>query len=123
MLLAFLHPFGPREKQPELCLIPSKPDQFSHPICVESFCETHAAVYRLSLHEGVRVKKDASKRSIIIEPVPPSKLYLTPSQLDRPGFVVAAAKIIVLGDHDYETFYLSDLKNTEWKKWFPNEYS
>lgn len=122
MLLAYVHPFGPREPQPELCLIPSKPDTFSYPIPVESFVETHAGVYRLGPNEGVRIKTDPNDRGIIIEPVPPSKLYLTPSQPDRPGFVVARAKVVVLGDHDYETFYISDLRTPEWKKWFPNEY-
>ena len=122
MLLAYIHPFGPQAAQPELCLIPSKPDMFSFPIRVETFVETHAAVYRLGPIEGVRVKTDKSDRGIILEPVPPSKMYLTPSQPDRPGFSIAAAKIVVLGDHKYETFYMTDLREPAWKKWFPNEY-
>ena len=122
MLLAFTHPFGPQSPQPELCLIPAKPDMFSFPIRVESFVETHAAVYRLGPQEGVRVKQDPKDKGIILEPVPPSKMYLTPSQPDRPGFIVAATKIVVLGDHHYETFYMVDLRDPVWKKWFPNDF-
>lgn len=122
MLLAYTHPFGPQEPSPELCLIPAKPDTFSYPIPVEFLVETHAAVYRLGPLEGVRVKRDPSDNGIILEPVPPSRLYLTPSQPDRPGFTVAVAKVVVHGDKDYETFYKQDLKDTQWKKWFPNDY-
>jgi hypothetical protein len=122
MLLAYLHPFGPQAAQPELCIIPSKPDVYSHPIPIESFVETYAAVYRLGPNEGLRVKREKGDGGIIFEPVPPSRMFLTPSQPDRPGFTVAAAKILVLGDHQYETWYRQDLRDPQWKKWFPNEY-
>ena len=122
MLLAYLHPFGPQANQPELCLIPTKPDMFSFPIRVETFCETHAAVYRLGPNEGVRIKTDENDSGIIIEPVPPSRLYLTPSQPDRPGFVVACCKVVVTGDRQYETFYMQEGQLGSWKKWYPNEF-
>jgi hypothetical protein len=122
MLLAYIHPFGPQASRPELCLIPSKPDMFSFPIRVESLCLTDAAVYRLGPTEGLRVKKDPGDQGVILEPVPPSRLYLTPSQPDRPGFIVAAAKIVVLGDYQYETFYTQEGRPGEWKKWFPNDF-
>lgn len=123
MILAYTHPFGPQAPHPELCLIPTKPDMFSFPIRVETFVETSAAVYRLGPQEGVRVKRDTSDGGIIFEPVPPSKMYLTPSQPDRPGFIVASVKVLVLGDRQYETFYTGDARETKWKKWFPNDYS
>jgi hypothetical protein len=95
---------------------------FSFPIRVETLVETIAAVYRLGPQEGVRVKHDSNDGGIVLEPVPPSKLYLTPSQPDRPGFQVACAKVVVLGDNQYETFYMQDLKAPAWKKWYPNDF-
>jgi len=122
MLLAYTHPFGPQSPRPALCLIASKPDGFSHPIPVEMLGDTEAAVYRMSPTEGLRVRRSGRDNSIVLEPVPPSKLYLTPSQPDRPGFIVATIKIVVRGDYLYETFFKRDLKLAEWSKWLPYDF-
>ena len=121
MHLAFCHPFGPTADQPELCLVPERPDQFSFPIRVDSLIETNAAIYRLSPYEGVRVKFN-SEGGMIIEPVPPSKMYLTPSQPDRPGFIVKRVKVVKSGLRQYETYFMGEAKEAEWKLWMPHDF-
>jgi hypothetical protein len=121
MILAYAYPFGPGADQPELCLIPSKPDQFSVPVRVFTLIETRCAVIRLSPTEGITVQMDQSDGGYVVTPVVPSKLYLTPSQPDRPGINVKSVKIVPNEDGSATTYFLDEGRNSGWKAWTPND--
>jgi hypothetical protein len=122
MLLAYAYPFGPASDRPELCLLPAKPDQFSVPVRVFTLIETKCAVLRLSPTEGITVQMDRSDGGCIITPVVPSKLYLTPSQPDRPGIIVKSVKVIPREDGSATTYYLDEGRSAgSWKEWAPND--
>jgi hypothetical protein len=121
MLLAYVHCLGPEAPFPELCLIPERPDQFSYPVRVDALIQTDAAVVRLSCVEAVKVEIDPRDNGKIIEPVIPSKLYLTPSQPDRPGIVVRKVKVIKIDQMHHRTYFLGEAKDADWKEWMPNK--
>lgn len=121
MLLAYAYCFGPTSGAPELCLIPSKPDQFSCIVRVHSLIPTTAAVLRFSPTEGMRVFADKDPSVLVIEPIIPTKLFLTPSQPDRPGLEIRQARIKYIDDTRIEVEYKQTEKEPDWKPWLPND--
>jgi hypothetical protein len=118
VLLAFVHIDN---LSPKLCIIADKPDQFSRPVPVDSLPITDCAVCRLSQYESVLAKQDDSG-AVIIAPVEPSRLYLTPLQTDTPGFNVKRVRVSVNEDGSYQTEFQTekDEVRNEWPKWNPN---
>ena len=121
MMLAYVHCFGVEASAPELCLVADRPDQLSVPVRVDTLLETDCAVCRLSQLETFKVKFDPSDGSMIIDPVIPTKLNITPTYPDRPGIEVRRLKIIRLGDRRYKTFFMQEGRDAEWRPWNPNE--
>lgn len=114
----------PQSPRPELCIIPERPDQFSCLIPVDILHESSAAVYRIGQGEAFRVWADAQDGGIVIEPVQPSKIYLTPSQADRPGILVKSVKIVQDSNGCMVTFYKQDRgqgKESDWQRFHPNQ--
>lgn len=123
MLLAYVIRFMGAQK-PELCILPEKPDQFSFVVPVDFLFETEAAVFRIGPSEALRVWIDQHDGGKIIEPVQPSKIYLTPSQADRPGIAVKAVKVVKVDIDHFHSFFRQDRgpgKEEEWKRFVPNE--
>ena len=123
MLFAYVYCFGPQMEAPELCIVPSKPDTFSCAVRVSSLIETKSAIIRLSLSEGIKVRGDEKDGGLIVEPIVPSKLYITPSQPDRPGVHVKAIKADKNADGTWNTYFKEEGREMDWKPWRPNEVS
>lgn len=118
MLLAFFHL---TEREPSLCLLAEKTDAFSRPVPVEALPITDSAVCRLGPYEAVLTKQD-SDGWVIISPMEPSKLLLTPQQLDTPGFQVARVRLRVTAEGGYRTEFQQekDIERGDWHVWNPN---
>ena len=121
MLIAYAYCFGPTSGTPELCIIPSKPDQFSCMVRIHSLVPTASAVCRLSPTEGIKVFAESDPSFLVIEPIVPSKLFLTPSQPDRPGLEIKLARVKFVDDVKIDVFYKQSDKDSDWKPWRPNE--
>lgn len=117
MIVAFFFRQG-SEARPELCVFASKPDGLSVPVNIDSIPVTESAVVRLGPQEGVLAELDPSDNGKILTPVTPSKMYLTPSQPDRPGVIASRVKVVKFGDGDYDLFFMRD-KDTQWRPWNP----
>ncbi len=123
MLLAYVIRFMGAQK-PELCVIPEKPDQFSFAVPVDFLFETEAAVFRIGPSEALRVWIDKDDGGKIIEPVQPSKMFLTPSHGDRPGITVKAVKIVRVDIDHFHAYFKPDRgpgKDDDWKRFVPND--
>lgn len=121
MLLAYAYCFGTASEAPEMCIIPSKPDQFSCIVRVRSLIPTTNAICRLSPTEGMKVFPESEKDTLVIEPIFPSKLYITPSQPDRPGLAVLQVRLKFHDNNQIEVWFKQVEKDLEWKPWHPNE--
>ena len=119
MLLAYFHL---SEREPSLCLLAEKTDAFSRPVPVDSLPITDAAVCRLGPYEAVLTKQDEDGW-VVITPMNPSKLLLTPQQLDAPGFEVVRLRLRVTPEGDYQTEFQQekDIERKEWNQWNPNK--
>lgn len=119
MLLAYLHPYGTKNEVARLCILADKIDTMSIPVPVESLPVTVGGVYRLGLYESCTVNKEEDG-ALLIRPVLPTQVYITPNQPDRPGTIVGRLKIYIEGDGIYKTFFAFD-KDPEgtWKPFDP----
>ena len=119
MLLSYIHI---SEREPSLCLLAEKTDQFSRPVPVDSLPITDAAVCRLGPYESVLTWQD-DEGWVVIKPMDPSKLLLTPQQLDSPGFEVVTLRLRVTPDGEYDVQFQQekDVQRGEWNNWRPNE--
>jgi hypothetical protein len=122
VLLAYIFRVG-NEAYPELCILSSKPDQYSVPVNVFSLPVTESSVVRIGPHEALLMKLDPKDNGRIISPVTPARMYLTPSQPDRPGAQVNRVKVVLFPDESLEVFYQQDkdIASNEWKVWDPNK--
>ena len=107
---------GPNE-YPEPCLVADKPSTFSTPVKVRTLFATEYAVHLLSIEEGFIVEVDPSDNSLVVTPVRPNKLHLTPNLPERPGFSVGKIKIIHLDEHHYQVYFD---RERGWEPWQPN---
>ena len=121
MLLAYIHCHGSSE-YPELCLLADKTDTFSCPVKITSLRETNAAVCRLGPEETIIVSFDNEDGGLVVAPLYPANIYLTPNLPTLPG--IAAKKIKIFLDKekdDYVVYYLSDNdRDKTWKLWIPD---
>jgi hypothetical protein len=121
MLFAYTNSLDPRASQLDLCIIPERIDPFSHPIKVSALQLTAHAVVRVSALEGIKVKQDQTDRGLIVEPISPAKIFLTPSQPDLPGIEVKSVKIIWYEDGNMRTYFFPLTGSGTWREWKPNE--
>ncbi len=121
MLLSYMHRTG-QEQVPELCLLADKCDEYSVPVSVDCLPVTSCSVVRLGPHEAVTVAEGEAGEQVLT-PVKPSKMYLTPSQLDSPGVTVAKVKIVKEAQDQYKVFFQQDkdVATGEWRPWNPNQ--
>ena len=124
--MIFGYVFIEDEQMPEMCIIPSKPSSYSKPIPIRLLRETNSAMQLISNEEGLLVQNEAN--ALILEPMRPNKLYLTPNLPEKPGFSVLKIKIVAKSDNmtdseDYESendvFY--QRAENKWEPWEPNK--
>lgn len=121
MLLAYVHL---TEREPSLCLLAEKTDAFSRPVPVDALPITDAAVCRLGPYEAV-LTKQTDDGWVVISPMEPSKLLLTPQQIDSPGFEVARLRLRISEEGDYQVQFQQekDISRGDWHNWEPNKRS
>ncbi|MCB0330362.1 MAG: hypothetical protein KDD70_11880 [Bdellovibrionales bacterium] len=121
MLLAYIHL---ENNEPQLCLLADKPDQYSRPVPVRMLPITDSAVCRLGPYEAV-LTTAGEGGWIYIVPMSPSKLLLTPMQIDSPGFEISRARIRLGTEHGDITEFQQekDIQRDEWQSWNPNKRS
>ncbi|MCI5066753.1 hypothetical protein MRY87_13615 [bacterium] len=121
MLLAYLHL---SEREPSLCLLAEKTDSFSRPVPVDTLPITDAAVCRLGPYESVLTRQD-SDGWVVVTPMEPSKLFLTPQQIDSPGFEVVRLRLRITEEGAYQTEFQQqkDIEREQWHGWNPNSRS
>ena len=120
MLFAYMNCFGVESAHAELCLVPDRPDQFSVPVRIESLEATEAAVFRVGPVEAVTIKIDALDRGLIIEPLSPAKLFVTPDLPQYPGVHVKKLKVLKLAERRYRTLFQQEKdRGEEWREWVP----
>ncbi len=119
MLLAFMHT-SVEARSPELCLIPEKPDKFSVLARIETLRVTDAAVYRLSPEEAFTVERDEQDGGMVITPLHPARLFLTPNLPQYPGVQVKKVKILKDAEGRFRLQYQNekDVQET-WREWHP----
>lgn len=122
MLFAYAYCYGPQMEQPELCLIPEKVDQFSFPVPLTTLFETKSAVIRIGHTEGIRVRIDPDDNGMIIDPILPSRVFLTPNQPDRPGLMAKNLKVVFRSDGSFDAFFKDEGREAQWKPWKPNDF-
>jgi hypothetical protein len=88
---------------------------------IHSLIPTVSAICRLSPTEGIRVLTESDPRTLIVEPISPGKLFLTPSQADRPGLEIRQALVRFVDDTRIDLSYKQSEKEPDWKPWLPNE--
>ena len=105
----------------ELCLVPGDKDQFASAFRVRLLRPTASGVYYISLKEAVSVIQGEEKGSIIIDPIKPSSIYLTPDTATQPGFRIGRLKLIVNATgEDYNVFYMPSDMRGSWRQWEAN---
>lgn len=106
--------------RPVLCIVPDKPDQFSNLIPMSALCESDSAYMRVSGLEALLVRVDQEDQCFVLEPVAPSKLYITPDLHDKPGVSVRALKVVPLAENRYQVFFIQEIDSSgNWKEWSP----
>ncbi|MGI6524479.1 MAG: hypothetical protein ACOX2O_04175 [Bdellovibrionota bacterium] len=121
MLLAYMHCFGVESDCHDLCLVADKPDQFSCPVRVVTLRETTAAVYRLGPQECVNIDLDRNDNGLVITPLYPANLFLTPDLPTYPGMKTKKIKIFQNQNGDFTVYYLPEVDiDGSWKEWIPN---
>lgn len=115
MILGYI---GGIEENPLLALVADKPSPWSRPLPVDQLETTDCSVVLLSNQEGITVRPDEQQQQTkLIEPVRPSKLYLTPNLPEKPGFSVDKLKITPLSERKYKVFFD---RGKGWEPWTPN---
>ena len=117
MIFCFLHGIDPGSQKPELCLVSSSPSEFSTPVLVKNLRVTDSAVHCLSIEEGFTVDTDSEDNGLVITPVPPAILYLTPNRPEKPGYKVNKVKVVERGGGYQQVFFDRD---RGWQQWQPN---
>lgn len=121
MLFAYAFCFGPQNR-PEICISADKPDANSFPVPIRNFVETKYAIIRISQQEGLRVRIDEEDGGIILEPISPSRLHVTPNQAERAGMTVKLLKVNFAEDGSFVAHYRDESREAQWKIWRPNEF-
>ena len=119
MLLAFVAPRGRENSQPELCIIPRQCGEYSPPFPVAAIQPESAAVYYIGPSEGLMARYGDEQNSIIVEPIPPAIMNLTPDGTDQPGYRTARVKIVHTAT-GYRTYHMR-AGDTTWTVWEANK--
>lgn len=105
----------------ELCLIPEESDPYSYSFPVKLLKPTEDAVFRIGPKESITIVSGDEPNSIVINPVPPAPLYLTPECPMQPGFRVVKVKLVLTAS-GYKTFYVpKGAVGDLWKEWIANK--
>lgn len=117
MIFGFVSGVATQGEAGELCIVADKASGYSIPVKVKTLRPTDAAVHLISNEEAVTVAIDANDQGMIISPVRPSMLYLTPNMPEKPGFKVDKVKVIPQANNTYRCFFD---RGRGWENWTPN---
>jgi len=118
MLFGLITLNGEENEKPELCIMPDKPSPITKACRIKHLVETSYAVHMLSGEEGFTVQKE-DDGFLVVSPLSPVKLYITPNRPERPGFSVNAVKVkFSEQDRAPEVFFMRERKG--WEQWNPN---
>ncbi len=118
MMLGLVTLKGAEDELPELCIVPDKPSHLCEAVKVSKLLITDFAVQLLGIEEGFTLQKNDSGAGVILTPMVPAKLYLTPNRADKPGFSVSAAKIVEGTDGTFAISFRRE--GRDWQDWNPN---
>ncbi len=119
MIFGYVSGVSAESDQPELCIVANKESAFSVPIRISSLCITDCAVHMVSVEEGITVSRDTEKQgAIVIAPIKPGKLYLTPNLPEKPGYSVDKIRVARLEENRWSVEFD---RERGWTKWNPNE--
>ena len=121
MLFGLVTLHGEENQRPELCILPDKPSVLTKVCRVKHLVETSYAVHMLSGEEGFTVQLE-DDGFVVVSPLSPVKLYITPNRPERPGFSVNAVKVKFPEQESKrapEVFFMRDRKG--WEAWNPNK--
>ncbi len=111
------------EHFPEMCIIPNRPSPYSKPIPIRLLRETNTAMHLISNEESILVHNE--ENALVIEPMKPNKLYLTPNLPEKPGFSVLRIKIVATQDQNEDFEAENDVfyqrAENKWEPWEPNK--
>lgn len=119
MLIAYTNYHDPRSENLDLCLIPERPDQYAFPLKVSALRQVENAIIRVSALEGIKVKQEG-EATLIVTPVEPAPMFITPSYPDLPGIRIKLAKFI-FEPNIVRVFFTLPAGKAEWREWRPNE--
>ena len=115
--MIFGYVFTSQEHFPEMCILPNKLTDYSKPLPIRLLRETNSAMQMIGNEEAILVHNEAN--ALIIEPMKPNKLYLTPNLPEKPGFSVLRIKIVARTEDENDVFY--QRSENKWEAWEPNK--
>jgi hypothetical protein len=119
MLFGYVSGVSPDGDQPELCIVANKESGFSVPVRISSLRITECAIHMVSAEEGITVARDTEKQgAIVISPIKPGKLYLTPNLPERPGYTVDRIRVTRVEENKWAVEFD---RERGWTPWTPNE--
>ena len=119
MLFGLVTLSGEEREKPELCILPDKNTALSRACRLKHLVETSYAVHMLSGEEGFTVQHEEDG-AIIVSPLSPVKLYITPNRPERPGFSVNAIKV-KFSEKESDTPRVHFMRERKgWEAWNPN---
>jgi hypothetical protein len=121
MLLAHVSFTHEKESYTDLCLVPIEESRYVEPTRIRLLRPQASAVYHIGPREAVMVMPGDEPSSIIIEPLTPAPLYLTPDSPTQPGYRVARVKIVKKGNEFSTYFKMKDQIGAGWKEWVANK--
>ena len=101
----------------ELAIASDRPSNTMAPIPMAALRPSQAGLYFMGLEESFRVSWEADN-SIVISPVKPSKLYLTPNRPEKPGFAVSKIRVSIDQNGTESAFFDRD---KGWEEFLPNQ--
>jgi len=102
---------------PELCLIPEKMNTGFYPLMIKDLIQTSCAMCFLSNEEATNIIFN-EEGAVVVTPLKPAKLYLTPNRPEKPGFSVTKIKIHFLTNNTVKVFYDRD---KGWEEFTPSK--
>ncbi len=121
MLLAHVSFTDGKDSYTDLCLVPIEESKYVEPTRIRILKPKSSGVFHIGPKEGIMVNKGEENNSIIITPLKPASLFLTPDTPTQPGVRVAKIKIIPQ-DNDFEVHFIAkESIDAKWQKWEANK--
>lgn len=104
----------------ELCIVPEDSDKFSAAMPIRVLYPATDAVFYVGPKESLIVNDGPNPGSLILSPVTPAEIYITPNSGMQPGLRVHQL-LLVPDENKYRTFYISQSTDNEWREFTANK--